>query len=163
VRVGVVGHRSLPTQVAAFAERISAHLIADLQRSSGRLAAVSALAEGADTLFAAIAVTHNVPLEAVQPHDEYLADFRTRAARAEYARLWAAARQRTVLGYRRPSDYAYAAAMRWVVDRSDLLVAFWDGLPTTFLGGTAQTVAYASAAACPVIHVHSEKEAVSLA
>jgi hypothetical protein len=36
-----------------------------------------------------------------------------------------------------------------VVDRAEVLIAVWDGLPARGLGGTADVVAYAGSAGCP--------------
>jgi hypothetical protein len=161
VRVGVVGHRSLTAEGSSFAGEVCARLLTDLRHDEPRLTALSALAEGADTLFAGVAVVLAVPLEVVRPHGEYLDDFPTSRARAEHGLLWAAARQRSVMPYHRRSAAAYQAAMRWVADRSDVLVAVWDGRSTPHIGGTAETVRYARARGCRVVHVNPRVASVS--
>jgi hypothetical protein len=162
VRVGIVGHRSLSAEGAAFAERVCAEVLADLCSTGARLTALSALAEGADTLFADVALASGVPLEVVQPHDQYLDDFRTTTAQNRYVVMCGLARRRTALPYRNRRDAAYEAGMRWVADRSNLLVAIWDGRPSATIGGTAHTVTYAQSSGCPVVHVNIEAERVCL-
>jgi hypothetical protein len=162
VHVGVVGHRSLSAAHASFAERVCHRLFADLLQRGPRITAISALAEGADTLFARAAVACGVPLEVVEPHARYRDDFTTAQARSDFAVIGAAARHRTVMPYPRASDRAYRTAMRWVADRSDLVVAVWDGRPSDRVGGTAQTVGYARALNRPVLHVHPGSERVVL-
>jgi hypothetical protein len=162
VLVGVVGHRSLTVEAAGVAGGVCARVFTQLARAGRRPAAVSALAEGADTLFARVALALGVPLEAVKPHGEYLDDFGSSEAQAEFLNVWTRARHRTVMPYRSRSDAAYQAAMQWVAARSDLLVAVWDGLPSTQIGGTAHTVAYARSLGRPIIHVHSKVERVGL-
>jgi hypothetical protein len=162
VLVGVVGHRSLTVEAAGLARRVCAHVFTQLVRAGQRPAALSALAEGADTVVASVALALGVPLGAVQPHGEYLEDFESSEARAEFLHMWTRARHRTVMPYRCRSDAAYQAAMQWVAGHSDLLVAVWDGLPSGQIGGTAHTVAYARSLGRPIIHVHSELERVVL-
>ena len=163
MHVGVVGHRCLSADATAFAGDACGRLLGDLGRDDPRLTAVSALAEGADTLFASAALTTGVPLEVVQPHDQYLDDFPTTTARALYTLMWASAQCRTALPYGHRSVVAYRAAMRWVVDRSHVLIAIWDGRPSASIAGTAQTVMYARKAGCPIVHVQPEERRVSFA
>lgn len=162
MRVGVVGHRSLSAESAAFAESACAKLLADLRSTTAQVTALSALAEGADTLFAAVALASGVPLEVVQPHHEYLDDFGSTAARTKYVATCALAHRRTVLPFRHRCETAYADAMRWVADRSSLLVAIWDGRPGASVAGTAHTVAYARQLGCPVFHVQTEGNRVCI-
>jgi hypothetical protein len=160
VRVGVVGHRSLSADHASFAEHVCCRLFADLLHRGLRVTALSALAEGADTVFASAAVVCGAPLEVVEPHGQYRDDFTTRQAQADFALMRAAAGHRTLMPYPRRSDGAYQAAMRWVADRSDLLVAVWDGRPSDRVGGTAETIGYARALNRSILHVHAQSERV---
>jgi hypothetical protein len=102
--------------------------------------AVSAIAEGADTLFAEAAVTLGVPLEVVRPFEEYDDDFVDAVARKRYMDLQAVARNEVRFEYASRSLAAYEAAMTWVVRTSDLLLAAWDGLPARGPGGTGRAV-----------------------
>lgn len=106
----------------------------------GDVVALSAIAEGADTLFAAQALVLGIPLEIVRPFEEYMGDFTTAAAREQYARLRAAARREVKLPYAHRTSRAYLAAMDWIVEHSDLLVVAWDGSPAIGLGGTGDVV-----------------------
>lgn len=162
MHVGVVGHRSLSSEDAAHAARACERLLTDLCSRNVQPTALSALAEGADTLFAEVALRIGVPLEVVEPHRRYLEDFGTVAAREKYVRTRALARRQTTLPYPARSDVAYRAAMRWIADQSDVLIAIWDGRPSTAIGGTADTVAYARASGQTVLHVHACAERVSL-
>ncbi len=49
------------------------------------------------------------------------------------------------------------AAGVWMVDRSDRLVAIWDGKPAAGLGGTGDVVAYALERGIPVVRVDVER------
>jgi len=47
------------------------------------------------------------------------------------------------LAFREPSEEAFFAAGKAVVDACDWLIAVWDGEPARGLGGSADVVAYA--------------------
>lgn len=154
VRVGVVGHRWLEDgATSAFvASRCREHLRA-VAADARPVVALSALAPGSDTLFAQAAVGLGIPLVAVRPFDSYADDFPTAGARRAYADLWGRADRQVRLTYRSRSEEAYRAAMRWVAERSDVLLAIWDGRPAAHAGGTADTVAHARALGRRVLHV----------
>jgi hypothetical protein len=48
-------------------------------------------------------------------------------------------------------DHAHAEVARWVVRHADLLLAWWDGLPSRGAGGTADTIERALARGVPVV------------
>lgn len=153
LRVGIVGHRVLddPDVVRFVAD--ASELILRRAGAGGEVVALSAAAEGADTLFAEAALRVGVPLELVRPYDGYAGDFETDAARARYHSIRRAAAREIRLDYRERCEDAYVAAMRWITDESDLLVAAWDGLPALAVGGTADTFRRARALGRPVIHL----------
>src|SRR5262245_22358189 len=113
-RLGIVGHCALDPVAADFVRTESSALLAEAVVSAGDVVVVSALAEGADTLFAEAAVVRDVPLEVVRPYAGYLRDFSTELGRRRYLALTAAARRETRLGFRARSTQAYETAMRWV-------------------------------------------------
>jgi hypothetical protein len=162
VHVGVVGHRSLSAEGAAYAERVCDRLLTLLRSRHGQVTALSALAEGADTRFADVALTIGVALEVVQPHTRYLDDFSTDAGREKYLLTRAMARRHTILPYRERSDAAYQSSLRWIADRSDVLIEIWDGRPSTAIGGTADTVTYARASGYAVVHVYACADRICL-
>lgn len=170
LRIGVTGHRHLADPAAvAGAVRAALQLIRDqiTVRSSTDvvLVAVSALAEGADRLLAReVLAEPHARLEAVLPGDRagYAQDFQTTASRREFddllkqaSRVW----QAPALASRQEG---YEWAGRRVTDRSDILVAVWDGQPSRGRGGTQEIVAYAREKHVPLvwIRVNGEGETV---
>jgi hypothetical protein len=141
IRVGIVGHRYLDDDrtVMFIYEQCLAILKKTLTEHAS-IVALSAIAEGADTLFAESALTLGIPLEIARPFKHYASDFVGISARKRYHRLRSAACRETEMPYINRSDEAYLAAMNWVVKRSDILVAAWDGLPATGVGGTGDAV-----------------------
>jgi hypothetical protein len=154
VRMGVVGHRWLQdATTSAFVSSRCRDLLRDAHGHAGSVLALSALAAGSDTLFAEAALGLGIPLVAVRPFDRYADDFASAEARRAYGALWSRAEQRVRLPYRSRSDEAYRAAMRWVAERSDVLLAVWDGPRSARAGGTAETIAHARELGRAVLHV----------
>ena len=152
-RLGIVGHRELDLAGAAFVAAESFALLDAERAACGNVVAVSALAEGADTLFAEAALGLGVPLEIVRPFACYENDFGTEASRSRYSALVDAADLETRLPFSARSLHAYEAAMRWIAETCDLLVAAWDGLPPRGRGGTADAIRYAESIGRSVVHL----------
>jgi hypothetical protein len=161
VRMGVVGHRWFAdVTTSAFVASRCHELLRGVHDDARSVVALSALAAGSDTLFAQAAVGLGIPLVAVRPFDRYADDFATAGERRAYGELWSRADRRVRLPYPSRSDEAYRAAMRWVAERSDVLLAIWDGRPSTRAGGTADTVAHARALGRAVLHVDPARRRV---
>src|SRR6267143_298029 len=111
IRLGIVGHRYLANVATiTFVGRECAAILKQARAEHQDVVALSAIAEGADTLFAEAALALGIPLEIVRPFDQYLSDFETAAARARYERLRAAAWSEEKLVAEKRSDLAYKAA-----------------------------------------------------
>lgn len=140
-RIGIVGHRYLANgETIAFVEEQCSLFLKQVHSEHDEVIALSAIAEGADTLFAEAALELGIPLEIVRPFDTYAADFETRVATERYEKLRAAARTESKLVHSERSDNAYGAAMNWIVTNSDVVVIAWDGLPAAGPGGTGSAV-----------------------
>jgi hypothetical protein len=144
--VGVTGHQDLPAGAVA---EIRAELVSVLA-AAGDLVGVSSLAAGADQVFAEVTLELGGRLEAVVPCADYETSFATDAAASAYRKMLARATASETLDYPAPTEDAYLAAGRRVAERSELLVAIWDGNPSRGRGGTADVVAYAGQIGVPV-------------
>jgi hypothetical protein len=78
-----------------------------------------------------------IPCEGYEDTFDDLADL------TEYRRLLAASIDTVQLPFHEPSEEAYWAAGKRIVDMADTLIAVWDGQPAGGLGGTADVVDYA--------------------
>lgn len=148
-RIGVTGHRDLPEPVL---EWVSEGILDEFRTrvEDGPVEAFSALAAGADQLFAELALRSGIPVTAVIPGMDYESDLDGQEARAAFHRLLRACADRVDLPVERTREDAYTAAGRWIVDHTDRMVAVWDGEPARGPGGTADIVEYASRVGVPV-------------
>lgn len=137
--IGVTGHQRIP---AAALPYVVDGIRAQLAVVSGPVTGYSSLAAGSDQIFAREVLASGGRLIAVIPSQGYEQTFSSEG-QAEYNELLAAAEQTIVLDFAEPSEAAFMAAGTEVIDRSDLLIAVWDGRPPQGLGGTADAVAYA--------------------
>ncbi len=142
--IGITGHRHLGDAADWVADTLRTCLY-DLRTEHGPdLVAYSALAIGSDTLFAEAALELDMRLEAVIPFEQYANDFEPGPARDRFDPLLARAAAVHSLPHTPRSCKAYLAAGKWIVDRSDILLAVHDGRPPNpTKGGTAEAVDYA--------------------
>ena len=158
LRVGVTGHRKLGAD-----PRVGWHVHAECVRVLDRLQqlaryraaslqAYSALAVGADQLFAHAALGLGLPLVGIVPYAGYADDF-DGGERADFERLLGLCAEVQRLPHGQKSNEAYFDGGKVIVDQVEYLVAVWDGLPSKGLGGTADVVAYAAAKGRPVLRI----------
>ena len=114
-----------------------------LRQAEPPLCAVTALAAGADQLVAAEILQTGGHLHVIVPSRNYERSFATTEDLASFRSLLAAAHDVTRLDYAEPSEEAFLAAGKTVVDSCEMLIAIWDGKPARGLGGTADVVRYA--------------------
>ena len=154
-RVGVTGHRLL-NDPSAIARRCR-EVLMRVQHEHATLLACSALAIGADTLFAEAALDIGIPFEAILPFEHYVVDFDNADARRQYEHLLMRATHVIVLPHSERSDEAYRDAGIWLVEHCQMLVAIWDGHRTEREGGTSEIVSFAERQRLAVWWVHAER------
>jgi hypothetical protein len=162
LRVGVTGHRSIDPGEPAIVDAVRT-MLAQIQqtRRAGTtatpvdLTVVSALAEGADRLVAREALGRGASLEVVLPlpRDDYECDFTSARSKAEFRALLAQAAAVTEQAAGGKREEAYERGGHAVVDRSDVLLALWDGRASRGRGGTAEVVSYARQQRVPVLRI----------
>lgn len=140
MRVGITGHQNIPRQASAVVRRMLRRL---LEEQPDPLTCVTSLAQGADQICAALVLQRGGNLHAVLPCARYEKSFATARAAECFRALLAESSAVETLPFPGPSEEAFLAAGRRVVDLSDLVIAVWDGMPARGKGGTAEIVAYA--------------------
>lgn len=137
-RVGVTGHQVLPPQAVALVQERLPSIFRRLHATE----VVGSLAKGADQLCAAIALELGIAIRVIVPSQGYSTTF-DKEGLETYERLRREATSVVTLEYADPSEEAFNAAGRQVVDECEVLLAVWDGLSASGLGGTGDIVAYA--------------------
>ncbi len=157
--LGVTGHRDILDKEVLQATLEKDIALLRTQYPHTPLVALSALAEGADRLFAEVCLDARIPLYVVLPFSasEYEKDFpdsvepfRALCARAESITVAPWAEGVTEENIRTDCDAThqenrnlqYAMAGIYLSQRVHILFALWDGKPALGLGGTAQVVQY---------------------
>ncbi|MDX2257330.1 MAG: hypothetical protein NW205_00285 [Hyphomicrobiaceae bacterium] len=160
--VGVTGHRPnrlaipLPDLSRRLALTLAALRTGACRGGSGRWRAITALAEGADRLFATSARGLGYAVEAVLPFPstDYETTFSDAAATPDYRTELSLAHRVTVLpGSLSSAEAAYEAAGLAILEAADVLLAVWDGKPSAGRGGTTDIIGHALAARIPVIWI----------
>ncbi|MBI2835744.1 MAG: hypothetical protein HYX76_15090 [Acidobacteria bacterium] len=158
LRIGVSGHRILAEEARIEAGvRDAVQSFRDVLRPESTTI-VSGLAEGSDRLVARCVLGWpGADLLAVLPlpQSQYEADFQGPRSRREFTDLLARARAIVELPPTPERDRAYEAAGVAVLDRSDALVAVWDGQCAQGLGGTGAIVELARRRRMPIAWVHA--------
>jgi hypothetical protein len=148
--VGFTGHRSIANP-GAVAGQVAVALD-DLAATNPSLLLISSIAAGADTLFVNEAARRGIPYLLVLPFPaaRFQHDFAPGEWLARSPLLEKAAHVEEISGSASDEE-AYMDAGARIVNQSDLLVAVWDGTPTSGLGGTADVVGYARDLGKPVL------------
>ena len=152
--------------VSALAEGADRLVAEEVLAARGdRLVLEEVLAPGADRLvFDTVLADLDTRLEVALPlrQADYEEDFDTEASKEEFRRLlarasitWTAPTTEDPLT-KEDRDKAYKQAGQYVVDRSDALIALWDGEDPKGPGGTAEIVAYAQENGVPVTWINTK-------
>jgi len=138
--LGATGHQTIPPGAREFVVDAVRDI---LRRAESPLLAVTSLAAGADQLVATELLRAGGHLHVIVPSGHYERTFATQVDLASFRSLLEAADAVTRLDYAEPSEEAFLAAGKRVVDDCEMLIAIWDGKPARGLGGTADVVRYA--------------------
>lgn len=150
MKVGITGHQDTGT------DETTSWVTASIRSTVGRLnptEGFTCLAKGADQLFATVLEEQRIPFVAVIPCRRIEDSFEDEENRRSFRRLLAIAAGSVELPFAEPSEEAYFAGGKAVVDRSDVLIAVWDGKPAKGLGGTGDVVRYAMERGTPVVQL----------
>jgi hypothetical protein len=149
MKVGITGHQNL---TAAETNWLKEELIIEIKRMKIE-EAYSCLAIGADQLFASVILANNIPLVAVTPCKKYEKTFDDKHIEL-YKTLVRQATNKILLDFEYPSEEAFYEAGKTVVNKSDVVFAFWNNLPSKGLGGTADIVSIAEKLNKKIIHLN---------
>ena len=175
LRIGVTGHRQLAAaeecragirsalaMVQSATLKIREESLLAFAPDSVLFRAVSALAEGADRLFADEALALGFELGCLLPFAqvEYERDFATSESVNKFRELLARAGERVfeLNGPTAPEtrSAAYESAGRAMLDQCDILVTVWDGEPARGTGGKGHIVEIDRRKSIPILWINSQ-------
>lgn len=138
--LGATGHQTIPRAARG---PVARGVRSAIRSSVPPLRVITSLAAGADQLVAEEVLAAGGRLDVVLPCHRYERAFAGAAHVRHYRQLLGRAADVESLDYDEPTEEAFWAAGKRVVERCDLLLAVWDGAPSHGLGGTADVVGYA--------------------
>lgn len=160
MNIGITGHQKTPPSGSW--QWVRAQLVNLIKDRSGEIElAYSCLAEGADQVFAEVAVEAGLALKVVVPCEGYGGAFKSDSAKSNYEALKAKALAIDELAYAAPSEDAFMAAGEHIVNNVTLLFAVWDGQKAPGNGGTDDVVAFAVSRGVNVLHLNPVEETVT--
>ncbi|MFI2346980.1 hypothetical protein ACH492_07940 [Streptomyces sp. NPDC019443] len=147
--IAVTGHMDLTEASTSLVRTALDELLKPY--ADGGLVGVSCIAKGSDSLFAEAVLAVSGRLVVVIPSQDYRQS-KVKSDHAElFDRLVEAADEVLVMPHEAANRQAYEAANAVLLERSDRLVAVWNGeSPSGKGGGTADVVAEAREAGLPV-------------
>lgn len=161
MKLGITGHQRLDS--AESWKWVRQQLTELMQgQTAAEVDAYSSLAIGADQEFASAALEHGARLHAIVPCCGYEGTFKTLGDLSRYKYLISKASSVDLLDYSQPSEEAFMAAGKKIVDKVDLLIAVWNGEEAAGTGGTDDAVAYALSRGTPVRHINPVTKTVAL-
>ncbi|MFI9558479.1 hypothetical protein [Nonomuraea endophytica] len=146
IRIAVSGHRGLPSGTVSLVDEALRETLAG---HSPELVGLSCLADGADQIFARAVLDLGGGLEVVVPAERYRESL-PGEVHALYDELLSRAVTVRRLDFAEATSESHMVAGARMLDRADVLLAVWDGLPARGYGGTADVVAEARRRGMPV-------------
>ena len=159
MRVGITGHHRLPDPSDWL--WVQAELDEFLSEAPIPLVGFTSLAIGADQRFAESILRYGGSFVAIIPFLNYSLKFAEGHDREAYERLLGQAAEVEVSKASASNREAYFKAGKQVANRSELLIAIWDGKSAAGLGGTADIVRYAQSCSKPIRHIDPVNRIVS--
>ena len=151
MKVGLTGHQDLgSSENRAWVANALRKEIAKPSLTEG----FTSLANGADQLYALLLTQIGKPYTVVVPCRRYELTFTSLDIRDRYRHLLDGARERVDLDFVEPTEEAFWAAGKKVVELSDYLIAVWNGRPAKGLGGTADVVRFGLNQGKLVVHIN---------
>ncbi len=137
-------------------------LLSEFQRKHPGLVAVSASSQGADTIFADVALSLEIKLDIITPFKEFASDFQTELGLKKMEVLHERSSNSVCANFSKRSVSAYKKSMELVVIRSHSLIGVWDSQSNGSPGGTAQAINVAKTMGLPIFHINPRERSLSI-
>jgi len=150
--IGFTGHQKIAhPERWTWVEEQFRQILRKVAKAGDRV--TTSLARGGDQRISRLAIAEGLSIGVVVPCEGYENAFADTDALAQYQELLGKSADVVVLEYQVPSEDAFLAAGKEIVDRSELVVALWNGRTAAGIGGTGDIVKYARGLGRLVIHV----------
>jgi hypothetical protein len=161
--IGVIGHCDLGGQEEFSYVHLCLHeILTTLRKKYHTVKAISAISEGADSIFAQSAVSMGIQLESVIPFDEFTSDFTKQETYERYKCLRNKSESEIRINFTERSGRAYRKSMEWVVFKSNVVIAVWDGEEIGSVGGTWEAVSLCKKLKKQFIHLNTSTRTMNV-
>ncbi len=162
-KIGIIGHRDLGNQERHSNIHYCCHrLLKEVKQKYPNVVAISAISDGADSIFANSAISLEIPLETIIPFGKFANDFKQGAPYIKHRELRKLSMTETKVNFSERSKLAYKKSMEWLVFKSNIIVAIWDGQKLGSIGGTWEAICLCMKINKTLIHINSESNDISL-
>ncbi|MGZ8159190.1 MAG: hypothetical protein ACXWT4_10320 [Methylobacter sp.] len=162
-KIGVIGHRDLGNIERHTYTQFCCHqLLARSKQKYSNIVAISAISDGADSIFAQSAISLGINLDSIIPFGQFSSDFEEELAYERYRFLRSHSKYVTSANFSERSKQAYKKSMEWVVFKSNAIVAIWDGRKEGAMGGTWEAVSLSMKIRKTLIHIDNENRSINL-
>ncbi len=152
-KVGAIGHRKLDDQGGHYVQLCCHIILSALKEKYLSIKAVSAIAEGADSLFAQTAISMGIQLEPVIPFKDFMSDFQKEESYERCKSFRNKSEVENRVNFSERSGIAYRKSMEWVIFKSNIIIAIWDGKEIGSMGGTWEAVSLCKKLKKNFIHI----------
>jgi hypothetical protein len=161
--VGVIGHCADGGHDEFSYAHLCVHrILSALITKYPTVKATSAIAEGADSIFAQSAVALGIKLEVVIPFESFMSDFTKQEAYERRLCLRSRSVSEIQVNFSAKSELAYRKSMEWIVFKSSLVVAVWDGREVGTIGGTWEAVSLCKKLKKQLIHINTSTKSMNV-
>ena len=158
MKVGLTGHQNIGSKSDIdWVKTVLKKQIEKYNVTNG----ICCLAVGADQLYAELLKAKEIDFTVIIPSAGYEKTFDEHSELLEYERLLSTAKDTIELDFSSPTEKAFYAAGKEVVNRSNMIFAIWNGKKAKGLGGTADIVDFAKQQEKQVIHINPVNKTVS--
>ena len=148
MKIGITGHQERDGADWQW----SRHELSNFLRKNSDITGYSSLAKGADQLFANCILSAGGDVVAVIP----TLDYRKMYSGSDIEKFDHLLSLSSVVELKltEPDEEAFLIAGKWIAQKTDMMIAVWDGEAAEGTGGTADIVSYAKSILKSVFHIN---------
>jgi hypothetical protein len=163
IKIGVIGHIDFGIIENYLSVHYCCHrLLAGLKKKYSNLTALSAMSDGADSIFAQSAISLGIHLESIIPFKTFPSHFQEGLSNERFRSLRSQSKFVTRTNFSKRSNLAYRKSMEWIVFTSNIVLAIWDGREKGTIGGTWEAVSLCRKIRKSMVHIDSNNRTVNL-